>query len=172
MKQVLACALMTAAVMVASGSAAASADAVYQRVQSDGAVSLTNVPDNDGYQVLVAGAHAGVAAEGANVPGPSTAVSVGEPNQTQAMALPVPESAAEPRPEPVAPRLAETPPSIEARTGKLLDPAVAPTVASALANQAQEQISSAGGTQARLLNLYQASMSAFQAKGNAPQDRR
>lgn len=164
MSRSLGVALTAALLTLAAGNAWAGTDAVYQRTQSDGAVSLTNVPDGEGYQVLVTGTRATGPSGSA---GSATGQESGASAQLKEVTLAQPELPS----ESVVPRLVEPPPSIEARKGNLLDPEVAPEVAAALASHAQEQIESAGGHQARLINLYQASMSAFAAKRAGAQDK-
>jgi hypothetical protein len=157
--------MLASLLVTASGSPAGGTDAVYQRLQSDGAVKLTNVPDAEGYQILVTGPREGAA-------GPvSSSVSGNLTAMTATIAIPARKDAergSELAPETAAPRVADTPPSIEARKGQRLDPEVAPEAALLQTREAQDQIVSAGGTQSRLLNLYQASMSAFQKKRPSP----
>ena len=167
MNRFLDCILTAGLLTLATGMAMAGTDAVYQRVQSDGAVSLTNVPDGDGYQVLLTGSHATASPAGTSGTGNGAVPAVGAQSQPEEVALTQPAL----QPEPVALRTADTPPSIEARKGKQLDPEGASSLAYALAGQAQDQITSAGGAHARLRNLYQESMSAFQAPRSAA-DRR
>ena len=124
--------------------AAAGTETVYQRTQGDGGVTLTNLPTGEGELVLVTGvARAGAAGTTGQTPGA-------------------------PAPASVPARVVEMPPSIEARSGPLLDAQAASSLALTQAQQAQDSIVSAGGVQARLLNLYQASLNAFQARRKAP----
>lgn len=167
MRTVWMCALVVG-LAAESGASAAGTETVYQRTQSNGAVSLTNVPDGEGYQVWVAGARPDTAA---GMP-ENTGSAVLPQNAGHAAPLDSGAAPAVQEPDPAGLRPAATPPSMEARTGKLLAPDAALSMAAVQAQQAQDEIAAAGGAQARLQSLYQASLSAFQAKRSAPQDRR
>ncbi|MDE3011958.1 MAG: hypothetical protein KGI67_13825 [Pseudomonadota bacterium] len=133
--------------------AAAAADTVYQRRHDDGAVTLTNVPDGAGYEVVATGSRNSDPAAGATMPGSTPA---GAP----ALPLDAPKPAA---------RLAApaTLPAPDVAVDMPPDRETAPARASLAASRAAEQIVAAGGTGARLEALYKASMSAFQAQAAA-----
>ena len=138
MKRFLECTLAAGWLLVSAGAPAAGSDTVYQRMQSNGSLELTNVPDDSSYQMLVTGGKAAPSYGGSDSPG------------TQA--------------EGPVRRAPDVPPSIEARSGKLLRPEEASLAAAEMARQAQDQINAAGGTRERLLDLYQASAAAFRGK--------
>ena len=106
-------------------------------MQSNGSLELTNVPDDGNYLVLVTGG--------------KTAPSYEASDSSVAL------------PEGPVRRALDVPPSIEARTGKLLKPEEAQVAAADMARQAQDQINAAGGARERLLDLYQASAAAFKS---------
>jgi hypothetical protein len=135
--------------LAAEWAVAAGADVVYQRAQPDGAVSLTNVPDNDAaYEVLVTApksAAAGVPSATAPAPGEIQA-----PLEASAQRDPTPvdSTSAAARQAPAAALVLDEPEVVKAR-------------ASVVAGQAFQDITSAGGASARLQAMYQASKSAF-----------
>lgn len=153
--------------------AAGSTESIYGRTGTDGAYSLTNVPGDEGYQLLVPGTGASVSRKDPADPAiPAAAVEAAQ--RLPEPLLPQPIAADALASPPSAPQ--ESLPSREqlqraaaaaARTAAQT-PDTTQTLASAMAGQALQDLSAAGSAGERLQALYQASLSAFAAKRPVP----
>ncbi len=164
--------LVCSTVLAAGGN-----EAIFGRTGTDGSYSLTNVPGDEGYQLLVPGTGASVSRKDFADPMVPAAAVEAVPRLPE-LALPqalAGEALAAP---PAAPQ--ESLPSREqlqrtaaaaARTAAQA-PETTQALASAMAGQALQDLTAAGSAGERLQALYQASLSAFAAKRPAPVEHR